>query len=182
MRFHMTPRHLGVPSVHPEQFLGLWYVRRKPCTYLVSWLALSHMNWIEHPLEPCNLEVPSSASKTISEALLCLAQTVHLSCTDTYTVLKRTKTRFHMTHVTLELHPMHPKQFPSQWYFRHKPCTFPASRSAPSQNRLKWASTWTSNLGVPSRSSRLISLPMVRLAQTEHPSCTETRFHVIQVI
>jgi hypothetical protein len=27
-------------------------------------------------------------------------QTVHLSCTDTNSVFKRTETRFHMTHVT----------------------------------------------------------------------------------
>jgi hypothetical protein len=36
------PRHLGVPSgVGPKRFLSLWYVRRKPCTYLLSGLVLS---------------------------------------------------------------------------------------------------------------------------------------------
>jgi hypothetical protein len=84
------PRH-QFHQLRSKWFLSLWYVRHKPCTYLASWLVLSHTDWIEHPLEPRNLGVPSSASKTISEALLCLAQMVHLSCTDTYTVSKRTK-------------------------------------------------------------------------------------------
>jgi hypothetical protein len=36
------PRHLGVPlGVGLKWFMRLWYVRRKPCTYLVSILALS---------------------------------------------------------------------------------------------------------------------------------------------
>ena len=42
----------------------------------------------------------------ISEPMVRLKQTVHLSCTDTYTVSQRTKTRFHMTHVTQEIHQM----------------------------------------------------------------------------
>jgi hypothetical protein len=54
----------------------------------------------ELPLDPCHLGVPSGASKPISERMLCLAQTVHLSCTDTNTISKWTETRFHMTHVT----------------------------------------------------------------------------------
>jgi len=43
----------------------------------------------ELPLEPCHLGVPSDASKTISEPMVRLAQTVHQSCTDTNTVSKR---------------------------------------------------------------------------------------------
>jgi hypothetical protein len=35
------PRNLGVPSVRPKQFLNLWYVRRKPCTFLASRFILS---------------------------------------------------------------------------------------------------------------------------------------------
>jgi hypothetical protein len=40
------------------------------------------------PLEPHRLVVPSVASKTISEPTVCLAQTVHLSCTNTNVVSK----------------------------------------------------------------------------------------------
>jgi hypothetical protein len=66
--------------------------------------------WNEHPLEPRHLGVPSCASRTISEPMVRLAQTMHLSCTDTKTVSIWTETRFHMTHVTEEFHRVHPKR------------------------------------------------------------------------
>jgi hypothetical protein len=50
--------------------------------------------------DPHHLGVPSGASKIISEAIVRLVQTVELSCTDTSTISKWTKTRFYMTHVT----------------------------------------------------------------------------------
>jgi hypothetical protein len=58
------------------------------------------MDQNEPPLEPRQLGVPLGAFKMISEAMVCLAQTMHLSCTDTDTVSKRTEMRFYMTHVT----------------------------------------------------------------------------------
>jgi hypothetical protein len=51
------------------------------------------------------------ASKMISVPMVRLAQTVQLSCSDTNTVSKRTKMRFHMTHVTEEFYRVCPKQF-----------------------------------------------------------------------
>jgi hypothetical protein len=57
-------------------------------------------DWIELPLEPHHFGVPSNASKMTSEPLVCLAQNLHLSCTDTNTISKWTNTRFHKTHVT----------------------------------------------------------------------------------
>jgi hypothetical protein len=54
--------------------------------------------------EPRNLGVPSGASKMISEPMVRLAQTVHLSCTNTNTISKWTKTRFHRADVTEEFH------------------------------------------------------------------------------
>jgi hypothetical protein len=54
----------------------------------------------ELPLEPRDLGVPSGATKMISESMVHLVQTVHLSCTDTNTGSKRTKTRFYMTDIT----------------------------------------------------------------------------------
>jgi hypothetical protein len=42
----------------------------------------------EHPLETRHLGVPSSGSKTISEAMVRSVQTVHLSCTDNNTASK----------------------------------------------------------------------------------------------
>jgi hypothetical protein len=55
-------------------------------------------------LEPRHLGVPSSASKMISMPMVCLVQTVHLSCIDNNTVSEWTKIRFHTTHVTYEFH------------------------------------------------------------------------------
>jgi hypothetical protein len=70
---------------------------------------------------------------------------MHLSCTDTNTISKWTKTRFHMTHVTLEFHWVHPKWFLRLWYVQYKPCTYLASRLAISLNGLDRASTWASS-------------------------------------
>jgi hypothetical protein len=42
----------------------------------------------------------SGASKMISEPVLRSTQTMHLSCTDANSVSNRTKTRFHMAHIT----------------------------------------------------------------------------------
>jgi hypothetical protein len=47
----------------------------------------------------------------IYEAMVHLAQTVHLSCTKTDTVSKWTETGFHLSLVTQEYHPVHLKQF-----------------------------------------------------------------------
>jgi hypothetical protein len=56
--------------------------------------------WTELSLEPRHLGVPSGASKMISEPMVCLSKTVHLSCTDTDTVSKQKEVRFHMTNIT----------------------------------------------------------------------------------
>jgi hypothetical protein len=66
------------------------------------------------------------------------AEPVHLSCTYTNTVSKRTKMRF-------EFHPVHPKQFLSLWYGRSKPCTYVASRLALFLNGPKRVCTWASS-------------------------------------
>jgi hypothetical protein len=50
--------------------------------------------------DPRHLAIPLGASKTASEPMVRLAQTMHLSYSDTNTISKRTKTRFHMTHDT----------------------------------------------------------------------------------
>jgi hypothetical protein len=131
--------------VRPKWFQRLYYVRHKPCAYLASRLALYQINWIKHPLELRPLGVLSGASKTISKPTVCLAQTVHLSWTDTNTIFKWTQTRLHMTHVTLEFHRVRPKWFLRLWYVSHKPCTYLTSRLALSSKRLNWASTWASS-------------------------------------
>ena len=54
----------------------------------------------ELPHEHGHLVVALDASRTILEPIVSLAQTVHLSYTDTNTVSVRKQVRFHMTHVT----------------------------------------------------------------------------------
>jgi hypothetical protein len=131
------------------------------------------MNWIKHPLELRHLGVLSGVSKMISKPTVCLAQTVHLSCTNTNTISIWTKTRFDMTHVTLEFHQVRPKHFLMLWYIWHKLCTYLASRLALSLNGLNRASTWDSSPGVTSGASKMISEPMVHSAQTVHQSCVK---------
>ena len=50
--------------------------------------------------DPHHLGVALGASKMISEPMVRLAETVHLSYTKTNTISKWTEMRFHMTHVT----------------------------------------------------------------------------------
>jgi hypothetical protein len=137
--------------VRPIWFPSLWYVHHKPCTNLASRLALS-------PNCPKQASTwASSGRSTIGcvqnnfWAMVRLAQTVHLSCTDTNIVSKRTKMRFRMTHVTLVFHRVRPKRFRSLWYVRCKLRTYLAWRLALSPNGPKWAFTWAlsprSNIG-----------------------------------
>jgi hypothetical protein len=119
--------------------------------------------------------------------LVCPRQTVHLSCTDTNTISKRTKTRFHTAHITYEFHQVHIKLFMSLWYVQGKPCTYLASRLALSPNGTNRGPIDSRHLGVPSGASKMIYQATVRLTQTEHLSDTdanifskqiETRFHM----
>jgi hypothetical protein len=74
-----------------------------------------------------------------------LAQTMHLSCTNTNTVSKWIETRFHIINITEEIHRVCSKWFLSLWYVRCKMCPYLASRLALSPNRPKRASTWASS-------------------------------------
>jgi hypothetical protein len=145
------------------------------------------MDEMELPLEPRHLGVPSGISKTISEPTVCLAQNMHLSCTDTNNMSRWTKTRFHMTHVTLEFHRVRSKWFLRLWYIWHKPCNYLASGLAISLNGLNWASSWASSPWRSSGVSKNISDAVVSSAQTVHLSCvkistiferTESSFHL----
>jgi hypothetical protein len=68
-------------------------------------------NRTELALEPRHLGVPSSASKMISMPMVRSVQIVLLCCTNTNTVYKWTKTRFHMAHVTYKFHRVRQKLF-----------------------------------------------------------------------
>jgi hypothetical protein len=139
----------------------------------------------ELPLEPCQLVVPWGWFKMIYGPMICLALTMHLSCTDTKIISKQTEMIFHMTHVIFQFHQVRPKRFMSLLYARHKPCsylvvTLTLSLNDRSKHRLE-----PRHLGAPSDGSKIIFEPMVCSAQTVFLSCvnistiskrTETRF------
>jgi hypothetical protein len=58
------------------------------------------MDQNEIPHDPRDLGVPSGASKTISEAEVHLAQTVHLSCVKISTIFEWTELGFHLSLVS----------------------------------------------------------------------------------
>jgi hypothetical protein len=125
--------------------MSLLYIQCKPCTYLVSRLALSLNALNRAPPDSRHLVLPSGASKMIYEPMVRLTQTEHLSYTDANTVSKQIEKRFHMTHVTQEFRQVPPVQFLSLRYVRGKPCMNLASTVALSPNRPKQASTWASS-------------------------------------
>jgi hypothetical protein len=145
------------------------------------------MDQNEVPHDTRHLDVPSGASKMISEPMVCLVQTVqlscvkictiskwietastlalsprstigciqndlwaydmlvqtvHLTCTDSNTVFKRTQTSFHFSLVTLKYHRVRPKWFLSLWCVCCNPCTYLASTQTLSKNEPNRASTW----------------------------------------
>jgi hypothetical protein len=118
------------------------HIRRKPCTYLVSRLTLSPNGSKRASYGP-TLLVPSAMSKMIFMPEVCSAQTMHLSCTETNTISKRTKTSFHLTYITYEYHPVCPKRFLCLRYIWRQPYTYLASRSTLSPNGPKRVCTWS---------------------------------------
>jgi hypothetical protein len=100
MRFHMTHVNLVFYLVCPKWFLSLWYVRRKPCSYLASRLALSPNRPKRAHTLPCHQGVPSGVSKTILEPMARLAQTMQLSYVKVSIISKQTKTSIHLSFVT----------------------------------------------------------------------------------
>jgi hypothetical protein len=149
----LEPRHLGVsssasktifePLVHSAQTMDLSCVKINTISNKLNQAS----TWASY------LGVLPGASKMISKPTVCLAKTVHLSCPDTNTISNWTKTRYHMTHDTLEFHRVRPKWFLSLWYIRRKPCTYLVSRFAVSPNELNQASTSASS---PRRTIRCI--------------------------
>ena len=91
------------------------YVWRKPCTYLALTQTPSPNEPNEIPHDPRHLGVPSGASKTISEPMVRLMQTMHLSCVNISTIFKRTKTSFHLSHITMWYRRARPERFLTQW-------------------------------------------------------------------
>jgi hypothetical protein len=63
------------------------------------------------PLDPHNVGVPSIALTMISEPMVRLDQTMHLSCIEVNTISKQTETILHLIYATLEYKLVCPKRF-----------------------------------------------------------------------
>jgi hypothetical protein len=119
--------------------------------------------------------------------MVCSVQTGLEPCTDTNTISKWTKTRFHTTHVTYEFHRVRPKLFMTNGAFNANRA--PIFYSTISKGT-KEISTRPSSTRSTAGASKTVYEPMVRLTQIEHISCTdantvskqiETRFHMTHV-
>ena len=78
MSFHLSLVTSENHWVRPKGFLSLWYVRSQPDTYLKPIITVSKRT--KTRFHRRLLGVPSGASKTIYEPVVCSAQTMHLSC------------------------------------------------------------------------------------------------------
>jgi hypothetical protein len=151
MRFHMTHVTLEFHRVHPKRFLSLWYVRRKPCNYLASSLALSPIRlnrastWALTPRSTIGC-VQNNFSAFNQKKILCLRYVWRKPCT----YLSLTPTLCSNGLKRDSTWPTWPwssigcvqNDFLRLWYVRHKPCTYLASRLALYSNGLNRAATW----------------------------------------
>jgi hypothetical protein len=144
-RFYMTHVTYQFHHVCPEQFLSLWYVQHKQCTYLALTLTLSP-NWSKwDSTRPTSPRSFIGACKMISEPMVCSAQTVHLSCVKIITISKQIETSFHLSLVTRSTIECIQNDF---WGYStlaqtvHLSGPSGASRLALSPNGSKQVSTW----------------------------------------
>ena len=99
-RFHMTTSPRSSIGCIQNDFRAYGTVDANGAPILRQDYLYLQMDQNEHSLEPRLLVVPSGVSKTISDPTVRLAQTMHLSRTDTNTVSKQKETRCQMVHAT----------------------------------------------------------------------------------
>jgi hypothetical protein len=131
------------------------------------------MNWIKHPLEPRHLGVPSGASKIISEPMVRLTQTVHLSCIKISTIsneLNQTSIWASSPRSTIGC-------VQNDFWAYGMFSTIRAPILHQQQHYLQMGQNEIPHeprhLGVPSGASKTISKAVVRSAQTVHISCVK---------
>jgi hypothetical protein len=219
--------------VRPNQFLSLWYVWRKLCTYLALTLTLSPNGLKRDSTWRTSPRSSISCSNMIFEPMVRSAQTVHLSCVTISTISKWTEPTFHLSLVTKDYHWVCLKQFLSLMVHSAQIVHLSYVKTGTFSKQTEWASTRASStrstigcvqndlwayvtfgancapilyrhqhhiqtdrseipqdprhLEVPSGASKTISEPIERSAQTLHLSCvkistiskwTKTRIHL----
>jgi hypothetical protein len=110
----------------------------------------------------------------ISEAMVHLVQTVHLSCTETNTVSKCTEMSIHLSLVTQEYLTVHLNNFWAYGMYGANHAPIMHRNQHYLQKDQKEILYDPRHLGVPSGVSKIISEAMLRLVQTVDLSCTET--------
>jgi hypothetical protein len=93
--------YIGVPSGVPKsdfQARGTFDANR--ALFLCQNKNYLQTDQNELLLDPRHLRGQSDASKMVSEPMVRLAQTVHLSCVEINTISKWTEASFYLTHVT----------------------------------------------------------------------------------
>jgi hypothetical protein len=100
LNFHLSLVTYEYHRVRPKQFLSLCYVWHELCPYLAPTLTLSQNGQNEISHDARHLGVASGASKMIFEPMVCLAQTVHLSCLMICNISKQTEMSFHLSLTT----------------------------------------------------------------------------------
>jgi hypothetical protein len=138
----------------------------KPCTYLASRLVVSPNR--------TKRASPLRASKMISEPMVHLVQTVHLSCTDTNTVSKMDGNKIPQDPCHLGVPSGAPEPISDSMVRIAQTCTYLRQDYHCLQQGQNELPLERRPLGVSSGASKMISEPMVRLAQTVHLSCTDT--------
>jgi hypothetical protein len=96
-------------------------------------------------VDPRHLGAPLDVSKMISKSLVCLAQTMDLSCAETNTISKRTEQASTWHTLPRSTIGCVQSDFHARRLFRHKPCTYLAPRLKLSPNGSKWASAWSTS-------------------------------------
>jgi hypothetical protein len=153
-----------------QNYLTIWYIWCKPYTSLVLTLTPSPNGLKQDSTWPTS---PRSSIGWIQNHFWAngmLAQTAHLSCTDTNTISKWTKTIFDMSLVTQENNQVRPKQFYSQWYIWRNPCAYPTPTLTPSPNGLKQELIWPTSSRSSIEHVQINSEPIVCSVQTVHLS------------
>jgi len=137
--FHLTHVTKENHQLRRKWFLSLWYVRRKPCTFLVLRLTLSTNGPKQASIWPLS---PRCSIWWRPKWFLSLWYVRRKPCN--YLAPRLTLSP-NGPHVTKEFHRLRPKQFPRPWYIRFKSCTNLAPRLTISPNGPKCDSNWTTS-------------------------------------
>jgi hypothetical protein len=160
--------------VRSKRFLRLWYVWCKLWIYLAPTLTLSSNRPKRDSTSPTS---PRSFIRCVQNDFWgygtfganyapILSQDYHYFQTDQNEILHDPR--------HLGFHRVHPKWFPSSRYVWRKPCIYLESRFAQSRYEPKRVSIWASSCRSTTGVSKMISEPMVQLAQIVQLSCSET--------